>query len=43
MTRRHLATDLLPTDAWALAAMAGFTPEADRTPAQREALALAGR
>ncbi|ARQ70743.1 FMN-dependent NADH-azoreductase [Streptomyces marincola] len=41
VTRRHLGTDSLPADAWAVATTAGFTPEADRTPAQREALALA--
>ncbi|WP_326719193.1 MULTISPECIES: hypothetical protein [unclassified Streptomyces] len=41
--RRHLGTDPLPADAWALAATAGFTPEAERTPAQREALALAAQ
>jgi FMN-dependent NADH-azoreductase len=39
--RRHLASDPLPSDAWAQATLAGFTPEADRTDAQREALALA--
>ncbi|UCM87962.1 FMN-dependent NADH-azoreductase [Streptomyces marincola] len=41
VTRRHLGTDFLPADAWAVATTAGFTPETDRTPAQREALALA--
>ncbi|MET8471219.1 NAD(P)H-dependent oxidoreductase [Streptomyces sp. NPDC006422] len=41
VTRRHLATDALPTDAWTLATVASHTPEADRTPAQHEALALA--
>jgi FMN-dependent NADH-azoreductase len=40
VTRRHLGTDALPADAWTLATTGGFTPEADRTPAQREALAL---
>jgi FMN-dependent NADH-azoreductase len=39
--RRHLASDPLPAEAWAQATIAGFTPEADRTPAQLEALALA--
>jgi len=39
--RRHLGSDPLPADAWALATTAGFTPEPDRTPAQRDALALA--
>ncbi|MEV7088370.1 NAD(P)H-dependent oxidoreductase [Streptomyces sp. NPDC093085] len=41
VTRRHLGTDPLPADAWALATTASFTPEADRSPEQREALALA--
>ncbi|NJP71593.1 NAD(P)H-dependent oxidoreductase [Streptomyces sp. C1-2] len=41
VTRRHLGTDPLPSDAWALATTAAFVPEADRTPAQLEALALA--
>ncbi len=40
VTRRHLGTDFLPSDAWALATTAGSVPEADRTPAQRDALAL---
>ncbi|MBY8344025.1 NAD(P)H-dependent oxidoreductase [Streptomyces spinosirectus] len=40
VTRRHLGTDTLPADAWTLATTAGFTPEGERTPAQREALAL---
>jgi len=41
VVRRHLGTDPLPADAWALATTAGFTPEAERTPDQRAALALA--
>ncbi|MEV7075052.1 NAD(P)H-dependent oxidoreductase [Streptomyces sp. NPDC093990] len=41
VTRRRLGTDSLPADAWSLATVAGFTPETDRTAAQREALALA--
>jgi FMN-dependent NADH-azoreductase len=41
VVRRHLGIEPLPANAWALATAAGFTPEADRTPAQREALALA--
>ncbi|HYZ52355.1 MAG TPA: NAD(P)H-dependent oxidoreductase [Streptosporangiaceae bacterium] len=41
VVRRHLGANPLPADAWALATTAGFTPEAERTPAQREALALA--
>jgi FMN-dependent NADH-azoreductase len=39
--RRHLGTDPLPADAWALATTGGATPEPDRDPAQREALSLA--
>ncbi|MEW2352398.1 NAD(P)H-dependent oxidoreductase [Spirillospora sp. NPDC029432] len=42
VTRRHLGTDPLPAEAWALATTAGATPEAEHTPAQREAVALAG-
>jgi FMN-dependent NADH-azoreductase len=41
VVRRHLGLNPLPADAWALATTAGFTREADRSPAQREALALA--
>lgn len=41
VVRRHLGTDPLPAGAWALATTGGFTPEPDRTPAQRDALALA--
>jgi FMN-dependent NADH-azoreductase len=41
VVRRHLGTDPLPAEAWTLATTAGFTPEAERTPAQRDALALA--
>ncbi|MEQ3551813.1 NAD(P)H-dependent oxidoreductase [Pseudonocardia nematodicida] len=40
VVRRHLGTDPLPADAWAAATTAGFVPEADRTPAQQDALAL---
>ncbi|MCU1682330.1 MAG: dehydrogenase flavoprotein [Amycolatopsis sp.] len=39
--RRHLGADPLPADAWMLATTAGFTPEGERTPDQRDALALA--
>jgi FMN-dependent NADH-azoreductase len=39
--RRHLGTDPLPATAWADAANGSFTPEADRTPEQRSAVALA--
>jgi FMN-dependent NADH-azoreductase len=41
VVRRHLGTDPLPGDAWSNAIIGGFTPEAERTAAQREALALA--
>ncbi|RCV48145.1 FMN-dependent NADH-azoreductase [Marinitenerispora sediminis] len=41
VTRRHLGATPLPADAWALATTAGSTSEAERTPAQRDALALA--
>ncbi|MFG3253301.1 FMN-dependent NADH-azoreductase [Streptomyces sp. NPDC048172] len=40
--RRHLGTDPLPADAWAHAHTGNVTPEPDRTPAQRDALTLAG-
>jgi len=40
VVRRDLGRNPLPADAWALATTAGFTPEEDRTPAQREAVAL---
>ncbi|UED84848.1 FMN-dependent NADH-azoreductase [Streptomyces profundus] len=40
VTRRHLGTDALPADAWTLATTAAFAAEADRTEAQRDALAL---
>lgn len=43
VVHRHLGADPLPADAWATAVGAGFVPEADRSPAQVEALALAGR
>ncbi len=41
VVRRHLGTEPLPADAWANATVAAFTPEAEHSPAQREALALA--
>jgi len=41
VVRRHLGTDPLPADAWALATAGGFVPEPDRSPDQRDALALA--
>ncbi|GAA0989631.1 NAD(P)H-dependent oxidoreductase [Acrocarpospora macrocephala] len=41
VVRRHLGTDPLPAGAWTLATTAGFVPEDQRSPAQRDALALA--
>src|SRR5215470_2513642 len=41
VVRRHLAADPLPANAWATAIGAAFTPDEQRTGAQREALALA--
>src|SRR6201996_4949435 len=41
VVRRHLGTSPIPADAWPLAVAASQTPEADRNPAQREAVALA--
>ena len=38
---RHLGEAPLPADAWAQAIGGAFTPEADRSPAQNEALAVA--
>ncbi|CAN5558560.1 NAD(P)H-dependent oxidoreductase [soil metagenome] len=38
---RHLGEQPLPADAWALAVGGAFTPEADRTPEQSQALAVA--
>lgn len=38
--RRHLGADPLPSDAWANAIHGNFTPEDQRTDAQREAIAL---
>ena len=38
---RHLATEPLPADAWQIAVGAGYTPEADRTEAQKTAVATA--
>ncbi|WP_106401430.1 FMN-dependent NADH-azoreductase [Actinocorallia populi] len=42
IVRRHLGTDPLPADAWAHATTAGGVPETERTPAQHDAVALAG-
>jgi FMN-dependent NADH-azoreductase len=41
VVRRDLAADPIPATAWQNAVLGGFTPEADRTDAQREAIALA--
>jgi FMN-dependent NADH-azoreductase len=41
VVRRHLGTDPIPADAWPLAVAAAQTPEPDRTPEQRQAVALA--
>lgn len=41
VVRRHLGAQPLPSDAWPLAIGGSFTPEEDRSPEQREALALA--
>ncbi len=43
VVRRHLAADPLPADAWAAAVGGAFTPDEQRTDAQRAALALAGQ
>jgi FMN-dependent NADH-azoreductase len=39
--RRHLGAEPLPADAWQTAIHAGFTPEEQRTDAQRAAMGLA--
>ena len=41
VTNRDIGIDPLPPTAWATAAFAGFTPEENRSPEQREAVALA--
>jgi FMN-dependent NADH-azoreductase len=43
VVRRHIGTEPLPSDAWANAVTAGMTPEADRSDAQRAAVALAAQ
>jgi FMN-dependent NADH-azoreductase len=43
VVRRHLGTDPVPATAWSLAVSAGMTPESERSPEQREAVALAAR
>lgn len=41
VVRRHIGVDVLPADAWAHAVNGSYTPEADRTPEQKGAIALA--
>jgi FMN-dependent NADH-azoreductase len=41
VVRRHIGNEPLPSNAWQLAVSAGFTPEADRSDAQKQAVALA--
>ncbi len=41
VVRRHVGVDTLPSHAWGLAVGAGAVPEADRSPEQRSAVALA--
>jgi len=41
VVRRHLGQNPLPAHAWEAAISGSFTPEADRTAAQREALTIA--
>ena len=41
IVRRHVAGEPLPSDAWAAAVGAGFTPDDQRSPEQAAALALA--
>jgi FMN-dependent NADH-azoreductase len=43
VTRRDVASDPLPATAWGASLVGSGTPEEDRTPEQREALALASR
>jgi FMN-dependent NADH-azoreductase len=43
VVRRHIGTEPLPSDAWASAVSASWTPEEDRTPEQRAAVELAAR
>jgi len=43
VTRRHIGTEPIPSTTWALAAQVGATPEDERTPEQREAVAIATR
>jgi FMN-dependent NADH-azoreductase len=41
VVRRDLGSDPVPADAWSVAALGGHVPAEQRTPAQREAVALA--
>ena len=41
IVRRHIGTDVIPATAWGDAVTAGFVGEDQRTPAQRDAVALA--
>jgi FMN-dependent NADH-azoreductase len=41
IVRRDIGIDPLPSTAWSLAVSAGFTPEEERTPEQRNSVALA--
>ncbi|WP_207841933.1 FMN-dependent NADH-azoreductase [Williamsia soli] len=41
VVRRHVGTEPIPATTWGTAAFAGYTPEDQRTPEQREALGLA--
>lgn len=41
VTRRDIGTEPLPSTTWRNTVLAGFTPEADRSDEQREAVALA--
>jgi FMN-dependent NADH-azoreductase len=43
VVRRDLRTDPVPAEAWPTAALAGFTPEDQRSTEQRDAVALAAR
>ncbi len=43
VVRRHVGTEPVPATAWATAVFASQTPEPERSPEQREALAIAAR
>ncbi|GIE86289.1 FMN-dependent NADH-azoreductase [Actinoplanes regularis] len=42
IVRRHIGNEPLPSNAWQLAVSAAYVPEADRSDAQNQAVALAG-